>query len=63
MEKPPYLIVRGRLLDTVENRVCEKIAEGYIPHGNLVLSDDEADFLQPMVLKEVLKLENTKSAQ
>ncbi|MEK7990976.1 MAG: hypothetical protein VSS52_008225 [Thiotrichaceae bacterium] len=55
-EKPVYVIVKGRLLDTIENRINEKIADGYIPQGSLVLSvDGEADYIQPMILKEFAK--------
>jgi hypothetical protein len=52
-EKPVYVIVKGRLLETIENRINDKIEEGYIPQGSLVLSTDgEADYIQPMILRE-----------
>lgn len=54
-DKPTYVIVKGRLLETIENRVNDKIKEGYAPQGSLILSTGgEADYIQPMVLKSFL---------
>ncbi|WP_353572508.1 hypothetical protein [Candidatus Albibeggiatoa sp. nov. BB20] len=55
-EKPVYVIIKGRLLETIENRINNKIKEGYTPQGSLILSTDgEADYIQPMILKEFMK--------
>jgi hypothetical protein len=52
-DKSVYTIVKGRLLETIETRVNEKIEEGYVPQGPLILSTGgEADYIQPMILKE-----------
>jgi len=54
-EKPIYIIVKGRLLETIENRINDKIKEGYTPQGSLILSTGgEADYIQPMVLKSFI---------
>jgi hypothetical protein len=54
-EQPTYVIVKGRLLETIENRVNEKIKEGYTPQGSLIFSTDgEADYIQPMILKQFI---------
>ncbi|MCV6639557.1 hypothetical protein [Candidatus Albibeggiatoa sp. nov. NOAA] len=55
-EKPVYIIVKGRLLETIENKVNAKIKEGYVPQCPLILSSGgEADYIQPMILKEFAK--------
>ncbi len=51
-EKPVYIIVKGRLLETIEARINEKIGEGYVPQCPLIVSTGgEADYIQPMILK------------
>jgi hypothetical protein len=51
-QQPVYIIVKARLLDAIESKINEKIAEGYVLQGQLIVAvGGETDYMQPMVLK------------
>lgn len=55
-QQPVYIIVKARLLDAIESKINEKIAEGYALQGQLIVAvGGETDYIQPMVLKSQAK--------
>lgn len=55
-KKRLYIIASSTDTAYLERMVNEKISEGYVPHGNLVVTQEEGvsgiTYFQPMILKK-----------
>lgn len=54
MNKPEYIILTAQNHVYLEDKVNEKINEGYFPHGSMIVKKDgvNSTLLQPMIIQE-----------
>lgn len=54
MNKPEYIILTAQNHVFLEDKVNEKINEGYLPHGSMIAQQNSISeaLLQPMILQK-----------